>query len=108
MQMVVALENVYEAITSNGRRDFATLAAAFSSLGYRFGAVVVDTVHFLPQPRPRFFIIGIRGDLSIPTRGHTADGLRGMMPLIEGATYSRRQQRLIGAGGIFRHRLHGT
>ena len=70
---IIALENVYGAITSNGGRDFATLSAAFSGLGYRFGAVVVDAVHFLPQSRPRFFMIGIRGDLSIPTE-HTADG----------------------------------
>ena len=34
---IIALENVYGAITSNGGRDFATLAAAFSGLGYRFG-----------------------------------------------------------------------
>lgn len=63
---MVAVENVYGAITSNGGRDFATLAASFSGLGYRFGAVVVDAVHFLPQSRPRFFIIGMRGDLCIP------------------------------------------
>ena len=63
---IIALENVYGAITSNGGRDFATLATAFSELGYRFGAVVVDAVHFLPQSRPRFFMIGIRGDLTIP------------------------------------------
>ncbi|MGY3436940.1 MULTISPECIES: DNA cytosine methyltransferase [unclassified Marinovum] len=70
---IIALENVYGAITSNGGRDFATLAAAFSGLGYRFGAVVVDAVHFLPQSRPRFFMIGIRPDLAIP-EAQTADG----------------------------------
>ena len=63
---IVAVENVYGALTSNGGRDFATLAASFAGLGYRFGAVVVDAVHFLPQSRPRFFIMGIRGDLCIP------------------------------------------
>ena len=70
---IIALENVYGAITSNGGRDFATLAAAFSGLGYRFGAVVVDAVHFLPQSRPRFFMVGIRGDLTIPD-GQIEDG----------------------------------
>lgn len=70
---IIALENVYGAITSNGGRDFATLAAAFSGLGYKFGAVVVDAVHFLPQSRPRFFMVGVRGDLTIPD-GHTTDG----------------------------------
>ncbi len=63
---MVAVENVCGAITSNGGRDFATLAAAFADLGYQYGAAVVDAVHFLPQSRPRFFIIGIRGDLTVP------------------------------------------
>jgi DNA (cytosine-5)-methyltransferase 1 len=70
---IIALENVYGAITSNSGRDFATLAAAFSGLGYKFGAVVVDAVHFLPQSRPRFFMVGVRGDLTIP-KGQTTDG----------------------------------
>jgi len=69
---LVAIENVYGAITSSGGRDFATLAASFSDLGYRFGAVVIDAVHFLPQSRPRFFIVGIRGDLRVP-EGCTQD-----------------------------------
>lgn len=63
---IVAVENVYGAITSNGGRDFATIAESFSELSYTFGAVVVDAVHFLPQSRPRFFVIGIRGDLDVP------------------------------------------
>ena len=63
---MVAVENVYGAITSNGGRDFATLAASFSDLNYRFGAVVVDAMHFLPQSRPRLFIIGVRADLRLP------------------------------------------
>ncbi|WP_415714438.1 DNA cytosine methyltransferase [Roseibium sp.] len=63
---IVALENVYGAIRSNSGRDFATLAAAFSGLGYSFGAMVVDAVHFLPQSRPRLFMIGIHPELNVP------------------------------------------
>jgi DNA (cytosine-5)-methyltransferase 1 len=83
---IIALENVYGAITSNGGRDFATLAAAFSGLGYKFGAVVVDAVHFLPQSRPRFFMVGARGDLAIPN-DRVTDGPNAMWhpsALIEG------------------------
>ncbi len=89
---IIALENVYGAITSNGGRDFATLAAAFSGLGYRFGAVVVDAVHFLPQSRPRFFMIGIRDDQAIP-ENTTADGPSAMWhppALVEGCTLLSR------------------
>jgi len=83
---IIALENVCGAITSNGGRDFATLAAAFSGLGYRFGAVVVDAVHFLPQSRPRFFMIGVRGDLIIPDQllGEGPSGLWHPPALVEG------------------------
>ncbi len=84
---IIALENVYGAITSNGGRDFATLAAAFSGLGYKFGAVVVDAVHFLPQSRPRFFMVGVRGDLAI-AESQTTDGPTMWHPsaLIEGCS----------------------
>lgn len=70
---IIALENVYGAMTSNGGRDFATIASAFSDIGYHFGAIVVDAVHFLPQSRPRFFMIGVRPDLPIPD-ARTVDG----------------------------------
>ena len=84
--VMIAVENVYGAITNNGGRDFATLAASFADLGYRFGAVVIDAVHFLPQSRPRFFIIGVRGDQRIPD-GSTLDAPSAMWhprALIEG------------------------
>lgn len=90
---IIALENVCGAITSNGGRDFATLAAAFSGLGYRFGAVVVDAVHFLPQSRPRFFMIGVRGDLRIPD-GLLQDGPSALWhppALVEGQRLLSRQ-----------------
>ena len=64
---IVALENVCGAIRSNGGRDFATLAAAFNQINYRFGALVVDAVHFVPQSRPRFFMLGIRPDIDVPS-----------------------------------------
>nr|WP_290750579.1 DNA (cytosine-5-)-methyltransferase [Amaricoccus sp.] len=70
---LIALENVCGALTSNGGRDFRAIAEAVSDLDYRFGALVVDAVHFLPQSRPRVFLIGVRGDLGIPA-ALTADG----------------------------------
>jgi DNA (cytosine-5)-methyltransferase 1 len=58
---VVVLENVVGAITSHGGRDFATILGRMATAGYRFGPVVLDAVHWLPQSRPRLFIIGTRG-----------------------------------------------
>ncbi len=57
---VVVLENVVGAITSHGGRDFATILGRMATAGYRFGPVVLDAVHWVPQSRPRLFIIGTR------------------------------------------------
>lgn len=62
----LVLENVYGAITSHGGRDFTALLSALSEGGYRCGAVVVNAAHFVPQSRPRLFVIGVREDLDIP------------------------------------------
>lgn len=60
---MIAIENVRGTITSRGGKDFASLSSAFAEMGYRFGATVVDAVHFLPQSRPRFFMIGVHPDV---------------------------------------------
>ncbi|MBX3179102.1 MAG: DNA cytosine methyltransferase [Candidatus Hydrogenedentes bacterium] len=65
---IIVLENVCGAISSHGGRDFASICDALNRQGYRFGAAVVDAVHFLPQSRPRLFIIAARADLDIPAR----------------------------------------
>lgn len=63
---LVVLENVCGALTSHQGKDFAQIGAALASRGYRFGAVVVDAAAFLPQSRPRLFIIGIHGAAELP------------------------------------------
>lgn len=63
---IVSLENVCGALTSHGGKDFATIAAALAESGYRFGAVIIDAMDFLPQSRPRLFIIGVAADNVIP------------------------------------------
>ena len=68
---VVAVENVVGSLTSGGGRDFAEMCDAFAKRGFAFGAVIIDAVHFLPQSRPRLFIIGVQTG---------EDGLRGAGP----------------------------
>lgn len=63
---LVVLENVYGALTSHEGKDFAAIGAALGDAGYRFGAVVVDAVAFVPQSRPRLFVIGFRDDQAVP------------------------------------------
>ena len=52
---VIVLENVYGCLTSREGKDFASIASALADLDHRFGAAVVDAVHFVPQSRPRVF-----------------------------------------------------
>lgn len=63
---LIVLENVYGILTSGGGRDFAAVGACLASAGYRFGAVLMDAARFLPQSRPRVFIVAVRNDVSIP------------------------------------------
>jgi DNA (cytosine-5)-methyltransferase 1 len=65
---LIVLENVTGLITSSGGADFVALCTALQDLGYRFGAIVVDALDFLPQSRPRIFIIAILRSLEIPAR----------------------------------------
>jgi DNA (cytosine-5)-methyltransferase 1 len=62
----IVLENVYGCLTSRAGKDFASIASALAELDYRFGAAVIDAVHFVPQSRPRVFFIAFRGDQCIP------------------------------------------
>ena len=58
---LLVIENVIGALTSNGGADFAELCRALAALGYAVGALTIDAAHFLPQSRPRLFIVCARG-----------------------------------------------
>ena len=63
---VIVLENVCGALTSHKGKDFEAIGKAISDTGYRFGAVVMDAVHFVPQSRPRLFILAVQENADIP------------------------------------------
>lgn len=56
----IVLENVYGAITSHDGQDFVSIVSALSEESYRCGAVVINANLFLPQSRPRLFIVGVQ------------------------------------------------
>jgi DNA (cytosine-5)-methyltransferase 1 len=64
---LVVLENVCGALTSHDGRDFAAIAFALVDCGYRFGALIIDAIRFLPQSRPRLFLIGAHSDCEVPS-----------------------------------------
>jgi len=58
----IVVENVTGLLTSNGGADFTALCQALADEGYRFGAVEMDAAAFLPQSRPRMFMVATRAD----------------------------------------------
>ena len=63
---MIALENVYGAITSHDGKDFEAMIHSVAAQGYRLGAMLIDAIHFLPQSRPRLFIVAVDAALQIP------------------------------------------
>ena len=57
---VIVIENVMGLLTSNQGRDFAAVCRALHDSGYVFGAVEADAALWLPQSRPRLFLIASR------------------------------------------------
>lgn len=62
---VIAFENVVGLITRQGGADFGAICDIFRKLGYRIGALEIDAAHFLPQSRPRLFVVAVRRDLPV-------------------------------------------
>lgn len=71
---VIVIENVVGLLTSHRGDDFTALCGALSEEGYRFGAIEIDASAFVPQSRPRVFVVATRlptGDLEGPSAFHT-------------------------------------
>lgn len=64
---IIALENVCGTLTSHDGKDFSAICAALNKANYKCGAVVIDAALFVPQSRPRLFIIAVRNDVVLPT-----------------------------------------
>lgn len=63
---IIVLENVVGLLSSNGGKDFQELLTVLVASGYRPGAMVIDAAHFVPQSRPRLFIVAVKCDYPIP------------------------------------------
>ena len=70
---IVAVENVCGTLTSRKGRDFETICRTFVEAGYRPGAMVIDARLFVPQSRPRLFVVGFREGQALPP-GLVGDG----------------------------------
>lgn len=56
---VFVLENVTGLLNANDGEDFYEILYALRREGFLFGAMMLDAVHFLPQSRPRVFLVAI-------------------------------------------------
>ncbi len=70
---IIAFENVTGLMTRNSGKDCRAVLKALTDLGYRVGALEIDAAGFLPQSRPRMFLVGVRADVVL-------EGLAGAAP----------------------------
>jgi len=64
---ILLIENVAGLLSANQGRNYIKLHQALVELGYKSGAILLDAVHFVPQSRPRVFIIAVKNDITIPS-----------------------------------------
>ena len=56
---ILLLENVVGLLSSNGGKDFIRLAMLLGELGYWLDSFQLDAKYFVPQSRPRVFIVAV-------------------------------------------------
>jgi DNA (cytosine-5)-methyltransferase 1 len=66
---VVALENVVGLSTSHGGRDIREAIRELNGLGYWVDVLTLDARRFVPQSRPRLFIVGMSAPPEFEDRG---------------------------------------
>ena len=64
----VMLENVTGFATSNGGRDLLATLEALNGLGYACDVAMLDARRFVPQSRPRLFVLAAAAPLETPLR----------------------------------------
>jgi DNA (cytosine-5)-methyltransferase 1 len=65
---VLVAENVIGLVSSAGGAHYRTLHTALVERGYRVGALMLDAARWLPQSRPRIFVVAVQKDLPLPKR----------------------------------------
>jgi DNA (cytosine-5)-methyltransferase 1 len=63
---LLLIENVIGLLSTNNGANYTKLHNALSELSYKSGAIVLDAALFVPQSRPRVFIIALKKDITIP------------------------------------------
>jgi DNA (cytosine-5)-methyltransferase 1 len=62
---LVVAENVLGLVSADGGSHYLALHNALRTRGYQVGAVLLDAAHWVPQSRPRVFVIGVTEKVDI-------------------------------------------
>ncbi|GLY23702.1 DNA (cytosine-5-)-methyltransferase [Micromonospora sp. NBRC 101691] len=91
---VILLENVHGFATSHGGKDLEDALASLSKLSYSLDVLAIDARHFVPQSRPRMFIVGIQQD-KLPSQAlHDVPPLSDVRPAWVRAIHEKHRQTL--------------
>ncbi len=63
---LIAIENVVGFLRARESQDFANACALIAREGYRLGAAVIDAAQFVPQSRPRVFLVAAHQSIDVP------------------------------------------
>ena len=63
---LLLIENVTGLISADKGANYSKLHYALTNLGYKSGAMLINASHFVPQSRPRVFVIAVHQDIPIP------------------------------------------
>ena len=71
---VVMLENVEGFVKARGGADFKAAVTRLADLGYVVDAFLLDAKEFVPQSRPRMFVLGFNDELDWPLLARQGNG----------------------------------
>ncbi|MBO6235233.1 MAG: DNA (cytosine-5-)-methyltransferase [Schwartzia sp.] len=63
---IIALENVAGLLSSNDGENYRNLHNALIQRSYKCGAICLNASVFVPQSRPRVFVIAVKKEIAIP------------------------------------------
>ena len=64
---MLLIENVVGLLSAQAGAHYVKLHYALMELGYKSGAMLINASHFLPQSRPRVFVLAVRDDIMVPS-----------------------------------------
>ncbi len=64
---ILLLENVSGLLSTNGGNNYRAIQTALIERDFVCGAIVLNAAHFVPQSRPRVFVIAVQKNCEIPS-----------------------------------------